>query len=95
MPRKLCDFTAVGDLADQVAATHRKVQTDMETWARTAGLTEADWQDGAGTKFGEVSRAWGVVAAAHQEMQLAVRQATVQAVAENAATVARSAARFG
>lgn len=94
MPRKLCDFTAVQGLADQVTATRGKLQEDMDTWMRTAGITAQDWQDNAGGRFTEVNTALSQVHQALDEMQAATVTATVQAVGENAATVARSASRF-
>jgi hypothetical protein len=45
----------------------------MDTWQSTAGATSADWLDGAGGKFGEVSAAWQQVSTAQQAMLQALR----------------------
>ncbi|HEV7973963.1 hypothetical protein [Amycolatopsis sp.] len=67
------NFSQLTDLASQIMATVKKVEQEMDTWQSTAGATSADWLDGAGGKFGEVSAAWQQVSTAQQAMLQALR----------------------
>jgi hypothetical protein len=95
MGLKRCEFGTVEAMLHQVQTTHTAVVGDKDAWLRTVGLTAQDLQDNAGGRFTEVNSAWDQVTAAMQEMQNHLRIQGTQAVTENAATVARAAARYG
>jgi hypothetical protein len=95
MALKRCEFGTVEGLMAQVRTTHGAVLNDKETWMQTAGVSAQDMLDNTGGRFTEVNAAWNQVTSSMQEMQNQLRVQGVQAVAENAATVARCAARYG
>jgi hypothetical protein len=95
MPLKKCEFGTVEGLLGQVQTTHGAVVADKEAWMRTVGVTAQDMLDNTGGRFTEVNAAWEQVTNSMQEMQNQLRIQGTQAVAENAATVMRCAARYG
>lgn len=95
MPLKRCEFGAVEGLMASVQTTHGAVMADKDTWMRQAGISAQDMLDNTGGRFTEVNAALDQVTSSMQEMQNQLRIAGTQAVADNMATVARCAARYG
>lgn len=73
------NFAQLDDLAAQIMSTVARVQQEMDTWRTTSGATSADWLDGAGGQFGEISAAWQQVSSAQQAMLDALRGGVVVA----------------
>lgn len=88
-------FTQLGDLTQQILGTAEKVNMEMETWQREAGIAEANWLDSAGSQFGEVNAAWKQVSAAHNAMLQALGGGVGQTNDEFQAMVSSSAGRVG
>lgn len=89
------NFGGMSDLTNQIRNTVASVNQEMDTWRSTAGATSADWLDGAGGAFGEVSAAWEQVSAAQQTMLDALGSGVDQTNTEMQAAVQQSAARIG
>jgi uncharacterized protein YukE len=89
------NFGALDAMAQQVNATVGRVQAEMDTWATQAGATTADWMDGAGDQFTEVSAAWKQVSESQQLMLQAIQSGVQQANQEMQAALAAAVARVG
>jgi hypothetical protein len=94
MALKKCEFGSVEGLMAAVRSTHSAVVADKDNWMQTAGVSAQDMLDNTGGRFTEVNQAWQGVTSAVQEMQQLLQTKGTQAIAENAATVARCAARY-
>jgi hypothetical protein len=94
MPLKKCEFGSVEGLLASVQSTHAGVVADKDAWMRTVGVTAQDMLDNTGGRFTEVNAAFDQVCNTMQEMQMNLKVHGAQALAENAATVARCAARY-
>ncbi|MEV4757347.1 hypothetical protein AB0J86_19830 [Micromonospora sp. NPDC049559] len=89
------NFSQLDGLADQIVNTVARVQQEMDTWQSTSGATSADWLDGAGGEFEEISRAWQQVSSAQQAMLEALRGGVQTANSELQQALASAIARVG
>jgi uncharacterized protein YukE len=88
-------FSQLGDVTQQILGTAEKVNAEMDTWQREAGIAEANWLDNAGGAFSEVNAAWKQVSTAHNAMLQALGGGVGQTNDEFQAMVATSAGRVG
>ena len=71
------DFGMMDDLAAQIQAAVARVESEIESWARAAGVTLEGWVDGAGGEFEGVSAAWSQISVAQNEMLQALQGGVV------------------
>lgn len=89
------NFAQLDDMAAQIVATVGRVQQEMDTWRSTSGATSADWLDGAGGQFGEISAAWSQVSQAQQAMLDALQGGVRVANSELQQALASAMSRVG
>ncbi|WP_020666165.1 hypothetical protein [Amycolatopsis nigrescens] len=93
--RKLAVFGALDGLSSNMNGALQGVQQSIDSWGQASGMTQADWQDQAGTQFADISKACQQVMAAGQELMQAMNQGVQTCNQENMAAVQRSSGRLG